>query len=84
MINIYSKIPNAKNFTYLNGDIIIQPYAPQTSTETRLIVKKNAKNKIYHVKEYEGKLSLFNYVYRASYYSNISNVFCAKQLLIVI
>jgi len=58
----------------LNGDIILQPYAPNASVETRLIVKKNAKNKKYNIKEYEGKLTLFNLVYRPSYYKHKFNI----------
>ena len=38
---------------YMEGDIYLQVYPPITSTETRLIVKKDAKLKIYDHKIYE-------------------------------
>jgi hypothetical protein len=45
---------------YLNGDIYIQPYPPATSTETRLIIGKNAGTKIYDNRKYEEQLFYFN------------------------
>ena len=45
---------------YLNGDIYIQPYPPATSTETRLIIGKNAGTKIYDNRKYEEQLFYLN------------------------
>lgn len=63
-----------KNYKYFDGKIILQPFAPNTSTETRMIIKNNSKIINYNIQEYEGKLSLFNYTYRASYYKHNFNI----------
>jgi len=68
------RIPyNKKKYDYLDGKIFFQEYAPVSSTETRLVVKKNAKNKIYSLKEYEGKCFYFNRIIRPSYYKHSYN-----------
>jgi ubiquinone/menaquinone biosynthesis C-methylase UbiE len=46
--------------TYLAGEIYIQPYAPLSSTETRLIVKSDAPMVEYNNREYEEQLFYFN------------------------
>ena len=56
---------------YMDGDIYIQPYPPVTSTETRLIVSKNAKNKLYDNKKYEEQLFHFNTSIRPLQFNNI-------------
>jgi hypothetical protein len=63
-----------ENFDYLNGDILLQPFAPMASTESRLIVGKNVGMKTYNLNEYEGRFTLFNLVYRPSYYNHNYNV----------
>lgn len=57
--------------TYLDGDIYIQPYPPINSTETRLIVKKNAINKLYNNRQYEEQLFYFNNRIRPLLFKNI-------------
>jgi SAM-dependent methyltransferase len=56
---------------YLNGDIYIQPYPPSTSTETRLIVGKNAYTKIYDNRKYEEQMFYFNNNVRPMNFQNI-------------
>jgi len=46
--------------TYLEGDIYIQPYAPLSSTETRLVVSKDAKMIPYDNRTYEEQMYYFN------------------------
>lgn len=57
--------------TYLDGDIYIQPYPPVNSTETRLIVKKNAVNRLYDNRQYEEQLFYFNNRVRPLLFKNI-------------
>ena len=49
---------------YLDGEIQLQIWAPQTSTETRLIVPKNAPLRVYDHKLYEDVLYFQNTVVR--------------------
>ena len=56
---------------YLDGDIYIQPYPPPTSTETRLIVGKDAGLKTYNNRQYEEQLFYFNNYTRPSNFENI-------------
>lgn len=58
-------------YDYLDGEIYLQPYAPIASTESRLLIKKNTKNKQYNIKEYNGQLFYFNRILRPSYYKSI-------------
>jgi hypothetical protein len=57
--------------TYLKGDIYLQAYAPLSSTETRLLVEKNAPDMEYDNKKYEEQLFYFNKYYREAEFSNI-------------
>jgi hypothetical protein len=62
------------SYKYMDGTIYIQPFAPVSSTETRLLVTKNWKEKVYNSKEYNGKLFYHNRIMRPGYYpSLISN-----------
>lgn len=75
-----SKTPNktykwvtkgGEKFVYLKGDIYIQPWAPQTSTETRLVIDPFDKDKgpvmtTYNNTEYEERMFYFNNVMRPS------------------
>lgn len=55
---------------YLDGDIYLQAYAPATSTETRLIVGKDAKLKTYDDRKFEEQLFYFNNYERILNYDN--------------
>jgi len=55
---------------YMEGDIYLQVYPPITSTETRLIIKKNAKMKIYNHKKYEEQCFYHN-INRNKKYDNV-------------
>ena len=59
-------------YPYLDGDIILQAWAPVTSTETRLFVQKNPKVAYYNVKSYTDKLKTFNIVMRPRDMSNVT------------
>lgn len=66
-----------ENYSYLDGKIYLQMFAPVTSTETRLVVDgKNISNKIYNLNEYEGLLSYFNRILRTSYYKHYQKNEC--------
>lgn len=62
---------NQKKYEYLDGDIYLQPYAPTSSTETRLLLKKDCKMKVYDCEEYGGKLFYFNRILRCSSYKSL-------------
>jgi len=55
---------------YMQGRIYIQCWAPVTSTETRLMVKKNSKLVMYDNRDYEERLFHFNVHEREMEYSN--------------
>ena len=55
-------------YKYYKGLIFLQPFAPQSSTETRLLLKKDLESYEYNIKEYQGKLYYFNRVMRPSFY----------------
>lgn len=68
------KIPRFKNqYTYFEGELYIQPFAPRTTTETRLVCKKNAKDKIYNLNDYEDKFYYHNRILRVCDYSKLHN-----------
>ena len=68
------RIPRFTNeYTYLNGELFIQPFSPITSTETRLVVHKNAKDKIYYLDDYEDKMYYHNRILRVCNYSKLHN-----------
>lgn len=80
----------AKKYDYLEGKIYLQDFAPVSSTETRLVVSKNAKMKKYLLSDYENKLFYFNRLLRTSYYKhnyNIKNMDhcydCTKYLTLI-
>ncbi len=62
-----------KIITYLKGEIYIQAYAPLSSTETRLIVEKDALLTEYDSKAYEEQMFYFNKYLRDSHYLNANN-----------
>jgi 2-polyprenyl-3-methyl-5-hydroxy-6-metoxy-1,4-benzoquinol methylase len=57
--------------TYMDGNIHLQAYPPITSTETRLIVCKNAKQRAYDNRKYEDQLFYFNTILRINNYNNL-------------
>ena len=66
------KIPRFKNkYTYFEGELYIQPFAPVSTTESRLVCKKNAKDKIYDLNDYEDKFYYHNRILRVCDYSKL-------------
>jgi len=57
-----------KTFEYLDGNITIQPWGPQSSTETRLIVDNSLEKRIWNCKIYENQMYYFNTITRCQYY----------------
>ena len=57
--------------TYTEGDIYLQAFPGPTSTETRLMVRKNAKIINYDNKTYESACFNHNVINRELYYDNI-------------
>ena len=60
---------NIKKYEYYKGTIFIQPYAPISSTETRLLLTKEIEKCTYNCEKYQAKLFYFNRILRPSYYS---------------
>lgn len=58
---------------YLDGQVYLQPYAPETSTETRLIVGSNAKLIKYDNRLYEEQMFYFNKHTRNQTCNNLLN-----------
>jgi hypothetical protein len=59
---------NKSETNYLSGEILIQPWATLKSTETRLIVKKNAIMQNYNNRDYESQMFWHNRRGRPSCY----------------
>ena len=55
-------------YDYYKGEIYIQPYAPASSTETRLVLKKELEKEKYNINEYQGKFVYFNRIIRPAYH----------------
>jgi hypothetical protein len=51
-------------YNYYDGSIFIQPFAPISSTESRILLENKLKEKVYDKFEYEGKFIYFNRVLR--------------------
>lgn len=63
--------PNAKyTLDYLEGDIYFQIWPPNSSSETRLYVRENAKIKSYDCLKYENQLYYFNNIERVNCYEH--------------
>lgn len=62
-----------KNYEYYYGKIYLQIYAPQSSTETRLLLKKDIVPHTYDTHEYQGKMLYFNRVIRPGYHKRLIN-----------
>lgn len=54
------------NYPYIDGEIMLQCWAPSRSTETRLITDPTMKERVYSKKEFEEKMNYFNLVTRRS------------------
>ena len=68
------RIPILTNeYKYFEGELYIQPFASENSTETRLICKKNAKDKIYNKDDYEAKMYYHNRIFRVCNYKKLHN-----------
>lgn len=88
------RLPWGKGTTeYLDGKIFFPVWGRPTTTETRLVVQKNAGFKIYDNTKYEEQLSYFNNVTRVTYYERQQkfNVIgldhcydCSSELIIVL
>lgn len=57
-------------YRYYDGDLMIQPYAPLSSTESRILIQGKLKDMEYNIEEYQGKFMYFNRVLRPSHYSD--------------
>lgn len=64
---------------YLKGEIYIQPFIGNTSTETRLIVGKDAPTVDYDNTKYESQIFYHNKVNRKMYYNNFGDASLAKD-----
>jgi hypothetical protein len=62
---------NPEKYNYYDGDIYIQPFAPIASTESRILLETELKEKVYDKFEYEGKILYFNRVLRPSHYESL-------------
>jgi len=60
---------NDKKFSYIDGDLFIQPWAGQTSSETRLVCTYPFKIRDYNMYEYEDKFRYYNFTDRISKHS---------------
>ena len=57
-----------KYYDYYKGDLYIQPYAPPSSTESRLVLKTELEKYKYNINEYQGKFIYFNRIIRPAYH----------------
>lgn len=61
------QIGKTKKQTYLDGELILQAFEKEVSTEMRLLVDgKNIRDKVYDIEEIEQKLFFFNTKFRPS------------------
>jgi len=58
-------------YKYYKGEIYLQIYAPSSSTETRILFKKDLEECEYNTYEYQGKMLYFNRVIRPSYHKTL-------------
>jgi hypothetical protein len=57
-----------ETFEYLDGNITIQPWGPQSSTETRLIIDNSLEKRLWNCKIYENQMYYFNTITRCQYF----------------
>jgi hypothetical protein len=55
-------------YDYYKGDVYLQPYSNVSSTESRLVLKKELEKEKYNINEYQGKFLYFNRVIRPAYH----------------
>ena len=60
-----------KEYKYYDGEIFLQFYAPQSSTETRILFEKELKEKTYDSDEFQGKMLFFNRVIRPAFHKSL-------------
>uniref|UniRef100_A0A6C0ECM0 Uncharacterized protein n=1 Tax=viral metagenome TaxID=1070528 RepID=A0A6C0ECM0_9ZZZZ len=60
-----------KIYKYYKGEIYLQVYAPASSTEARILFKKELEDYEYNIDEYQGKMLYFNRVIRPSYHKTL-------------
>lgn len=53
-------VERSNEYKYLDGEIYLQLFARQATTETRLVVSKHSSMKTYNYREYEGDMYFFN------------------------
>jgi hypothetical protein len=58
-------------YDYYKGDAYLQPYSNVSSTESRLVLKKELEKKKYNINEYQGKFLYFNRIIRPAYHKQI-------------
>jgi hypothetical protein len=57
-----------KIYKYYKGEIFLQPYAPMSSTESRILLSKDLEEYEYNIEEYQGKFLYFNRIIRPSFF----------------
>lgn len=71
------RLEGVSKYRYLYGKLYLQMYAPQASTETRLVCSgKDIQYVDYNVSEYEGYMCYFNRVLRPSIYQSKHKLNC--------
>lgn len=80
--------PNMKTeLNYLDGDVLVQCWAPKSSTETRLVPKDNKTMKVWDSYDYEDKMYHHNntirntYEYMNPFTNNMSPIYKEEGLL---
>lgn len=58
------------NTHYWDGEILFACYGPQTTTETRMVVKRGCEKRTFDHKTYEEQMFYFNRVTRVQYYEH--------------
>lgn len=62
---------NNKFYKYIDGNIILQPWAPIDSTECRLFITKFNSDKQYEINLHENQMKYFNNIMRLSNFKDI-------------
>ena len=66
----FRPIVREEKMKYLQGDLIIEPWASKRTAECRLVVMKNAKSISYNTRKFTDSIQHFHYVDRLMYYDN--------------
>ena len=59
---------DGKYYDYYKGEVYIQPYSNVSSTESRLVLKKQLEKEKYNINEYQGRFLYFNRIVRPAYH----------------